>query len=143
MVEKIRPFIQYYRDQTNSFNPTAHNILENEIGLILPKYIERKEKRGIITLLISDLIGLAYECISGFLHHKKHKALCKAVKAIENKANIQHNKLMHLEDTMIMYGVYNAETLEKLVNTVHIMHNNITPNEKLFLGDFSSALCGV
>ena len=46
---------------------------------------------------------------------------------------------MHLEDTMVKYGVYNAETLEKLINTVHIMHNNTTPNEKLFAGDFSSA----
>ena len=31
---------------------------------------------------------------------------------MENKANIQHNKLMHLEDSMVMYGVYNTETLE-------------------------------
>ena len=61
------------------------------------------------------------------------------MKAIENKANVQHNKLTHLEDTMVAYGVYNAETLEKLVNTVHVMHNNTTPKEKLFTGDFSSA----
>ena len=46
---------------------------------------------------------------------------------------------MHLEDTMVMYRANNAETLEKLVNTVHIIHNNTTPNEKLFAGDFSSA----
>ena len=58
---------------------------------------------------------------------------------MDNKANIQHKKLMHLEDNMVTFGVYNAETLEKLVNTVHIMHNNTTPNEKLFAGDFSSA----
>ena len=25
---------------------------------------------------------------------------------------LQHNKLMHLEDSMVMYGIYNAETLE-------------------------------
>ena len=58
---------------------------------------------------------------------------------MESKANIQHNKLMYLEDTMSMYGVYNAETLEKLVHTVHVMHNNTTPNEKLFAGKFRSA----
>ena len=46
---------------------------------------------------------------------------------------------MHLEDTMVMNGVYNTEILEKLVSTVHIMHNNTTPKEKLFAGDFSSA----
>ena len=46
---------------------------------------------------------------------------------------------MHLEDTMVMYGIYNTETLEQLVNTVYIMHNNTNPNERLFTEDFSSA----
>ena len=32
--------------------------------------------------------------------------------------NMQRNKLMHLENTLIMYGIYNAETLEKLVTMV-------------------------
>ena len=31
----------------------------------------------------------------------------------------QRNKLMHLENLLIMYRVYNAETLSKLVKTVH------------------------
>ena len=112
--------------------------MNNEISLIL-LYTERKEKRGIITSLISGFICLAYEGISSFLHNRRHNALHKAVEAMETKANIQHNKLMHLEDTMAIYGVYNTETLEKLVNTVHIMHNNTTLNEKLITGDFFSA----
>ena len=33
---------------------------------------------------------------------------------MNNKANIQHNKLMKLDDTMLMYGIYNVETLEKI-----------------------------
>ena len=31
----------------------------------------------------------------------------------------QRNKLMNLENTLVMYGIYNAETLENLVKTVH------------------------
>ena len=42
---------------------------------------------------------------------------------MNDKANIQHNKLMNLGDTMLMYGIYNAETLEKLIKTVHGIHN--------------------
>ena len=38
---------------------------------------------------------------------------------METKVDIQHNRLIHLEDGMIMYGVYNDKTLEKLVKTVH------------------------
>ena len=90
-------------------------------------------------MIISGFIGLAYEGISSFLHHRRHKALHRAVKVMKNKVDIQCNKLMHLEDTMVMYGIYNAETLEMLVNTVHIMHNSTTPNEGLFAGDLSTA----
>ena len=37
---------------------------------------------------------------------------------MDNKANILCNKLMQLENSMLMYGIYNVETLEKLINTV-------------------------
>ena len=88
--------------------------MKNEIDLILPQFpTVRKDKRGIITSLISGFIGLTYVGISSFLHYRRHKSLHKAVKAMETKVNIQHNRLIHLEDSMVMYGVYNAETLEK------------------------------
>ena len=42
---------------------------------------------------------------------------------MENEVNLQCNRLIHLEDSMVMYGVYNAETLEKFITTIHNMHN--------------------
>ena len=39
---------------------------------------------------------------------------------------------MKLDDTMLMYGLYNAETLEKLIKTVHEIHNVTSSHEKLF-----------
>ena len=81
--------------------------------LILPQFPTRKEKRGIFTSLIAGFIGLAYEGISSFLH-KSHKALHKAVKAMETKTNMQQNKLMHLEDSVVKHGIYSTETLEKI-----------------------------
>ena len=56
----------------------------------------------------------------------------KAFVAKENKVNLQCNRIIHLENIMAMYGIYNSEALEKLINTVHIMHNTTTWNEKLF-----------
>ena len=56
----------------------------------------------------------------------------KAVVAMENKINLQHNKIIHLEDSMVMYSIYNSETLEKLITIVHKMHNYTALNEKLF-----------
>ena len=82
----------------------------------------------------SKVIGLAYEGISSFLHNKRHKALHKAVAVINKKTNIQHNRINHLEDTMIMYGVYNSDTLTDLIDKVHTMQNFTTWNEKTFTG---------
>ena len=39
---------------------------------------------------------------------------------------------------MVMYDIYNSETLEKLINIVHKMHNKTTWNEKLFPGKFNN-----
>ena len=44
---------------------------------------------------------------------------------------------MHLENSMLMYGVYNAETLEKLIKTVHNIDNTTTSHERLFVGQCS------
>ena len=135
--KKIEPFVLYYKRLIKSYNNMAHNILENEINLILPQ-IPKKQKHGIITTLVSSFIGLAYEGISSILHHKQNKALHKAVTAMDSKTTIQCNKLMQLENSMLMYGIYNAETLEKLINTVHNIHNTTSLHEKLFAEQQSS-----
>ena len=51
----------------------------------------------------------------------------------------QRNKLMHLENTLVMYGIYNAKTLENLVKTVHALHSRQTLYEGLFTGQTSAA----
>ena len=56
-----------------------------------------------------------------------------------NEADIQLNKLLKLDNTMLMYGIYNANTLEKLINTVQEIHN-ITSHEKLFAGEYNPAI---
>ena len=114
--------------------------MTNDIGKILPKLpTDCRHKRGAISASIlgsvaSSVIGLAYEGISSFLHHKRHKALHKAVAVMDKKTNIQHYRIHHLEDTMIMYGVYNSDTLTDLLDTVHGMQNFTTWNEKTFAG---------
>ena len=67
--KKIEPFVLYYHRLIKSCNNNTHNILKNEINLILPQ-IPMKLKHGIITTLVSSLIGLAYEGISSSLQHK-------------------------------------------------------------------------
>ena len=42
---------------------------------------------------------------------------------MNKRINIEQNRVFHLEDSMIMYGVYNVDTLEKLIQMVHKMNN--------------------
>ena len=109
------------------YNATVYNILTNKIRPLLPCI--SKQKCGIATTLISGFIGLAYEGISSFLQRKHENALQKAMIAMNNEVNFQHNKLLKLDNTMLMYGIYNAETLEKLINTVQDIHN-VTSSHK-------------
>ena len=136
--QKIAPYVKFYQKQIEYYNKTTYGILGKEIGLILPTYNNNKRnKRFIGTLLgslASGIISLAFEGISSFLHHKRHKALTKAVNVMKEKADLQHNRVYHLEDSMIMYGKYNSDMLMNLINTVHHMQNLTTWKEKMFVG---------
>ena len=83
---KIAPYIDYCKKQIDYFNPTAYEIITNELPLILPTF-----SKGIVTSLITGFISLAYEGISRFLHYKRQKALHKAVQVMENKVDLQCN----------------------------------------------------
>ena len=124
---KIKPFVSHYTNLIKSYNATIYNILENEIKPLLAQL--SRQKCGIITTLVSGFIGLAYEGISSFLQCKCENTLQKAVLAMNNQADIQYNKLMKLDNTMLMYGIYNAETLEKLINAVQEIHNVTSSHE--------------
>ena len=128
--------MDFYKMQTSACNKAACHILKSEVGLILPKFPEgRRTKRGIFSTIISGFVGFTFEGILSILHRALHKAVC----AMSSKADIQRNKLMHLEDTLVMYGVYNVETLEKLVKTVHALHSRQSTYESLFAGQMTKA----
>ena len=94
---KIAPYAQLYQRQIQYYNWTPHDTLANDIGKILPKFPTNKRQRcgAIITSVLgsvaSKVIGLAYEEISSFLHHKRNKALHKAVAVMNKEPNVQHN----------------------------------------------------
>ena len=136
--QRIVPYVRLYQKQVQYYNQTAYNILQNEINLILPTLNEPNRKKRFLSAVLSTVasknIGLAFEGISSSLHHKRHGALNKAIKQINERQNIEHNRIYHLEDTMIMYGKYNSDTLTNLIDMVHRMHNLTSLKERLFVG---------
>ena len=49
---------------------------------------------------------------------------------MQKKTELPHNKIHHLEDTMIMYIIYISDTLMELIETVHGIHNTTSWREK-------------
>ena len=94
---KIALYAQLYQRQIQYYNWTAYDTLTNDIGKILPKFLtDKRQKLGailasILGSVVSKVIGLAYEGISSFLHHKRHKALHNAVAVMNKRTDIQHN----------------------------------------------------
>ena len=132
---KLRPFMSLYKMQITAHNLTADKILKNKADLILPNFQpQRRNKRAIFGAIISGFLGLAFKGISSFLHHKRHRTLQKAVKMMSITMDAQRNKLMHLENLLIMYRVYNVKTLSKLVKTVQVLHSCQRLVEQLFAG---------
>ena len=116
--------------------------MQNDIGLILHNFSNRKRRflSTILGTVATKVIGLAFEGISSFLHHERHKALQKAVNTLNSGANIDHNGVYHLKDTMIMYSKYSSDTLMELVNMVHQMQNVTTWKEKIFVSKMNDWL---
>ena len=103
----------------------------------MPSFNNRKKSflTTILDTIASKVIGLTFEGILSFLHHKRDKALQKAVNIINSRSEINHNRVYHLEDTMIMYYKYNSDTLMELVKTVHQMQNVTTWKGKIFVSE--------
>ena len=69
-----------------------------------------------------------------------YSILQKAMISMNSKAQFQCNKLLKLDNTMLMYRINNAEILEKLINTVKELHNITSLHEKSFAGDHNPSL---
>ena len=85
-----------YKHQVEYYEKTVYDILEKDIGLILPRFEDREtnvnqkcQKRQIISALISGFIGLAFEGISSFLQHKQEKTLQQAMHTMNKRVNIE------------------------------------------------------
>ena len=79
---------------------------------------------------------MAYEGISGYLHNERQKALQRVFIGMElwnNYRLIWKEKKIHLKYSMVMYGIYNSETIERLINMIQHMHNKTIWNENLFV----------
>ena len=95
--KNIIPYMYLYKHQVEYYEKTVYDILEKDIGLILPRFEDREMnvnqkclKRPVTSALISGFIGLAFE--GSFLQHKWEKALQQAMHTMNKRVNIEWNR---------------------------------------------------
>ena len=102
----------------------------------------KRKRRGLQVFLsaLPVLITLTVESISSFLKHKQERQITDAVKTMRQDQSITANRLQQNSNDFLMYGRYNVETLDKIIETVNALHAKQTELEKVFAStDFSQA----
>ena len=92
-------------------------------------------RQGLGTLAISavtGLITLAVESLGSYLRNKQEKQINDAVLAMREDNTAVQNTLQQYSNDFLMYGRYNVETLEKVIQTVNSLHHRQTQLEEVF-----------
>ena len=93
-------------------------------------------RRGLGTLVISavtGLITLAVESLGSYLRNKQEKQINDVVLAMGEDNTAVQNTLQQYSNDFLMYGHYNVETLEKVIQTVNSLHHRQTQLEEVFV----------
>ena len=136
---KATPYMQHLRKKEKYFVDQLHGLLENDLYSILPQLRHGSQavcpRRGLGTLVISavtGLITLAVESLGSYLHNKQEKWINDAVLAMREDNTAVQNMLQQYSNDFLMYGLYNVETLEKVIQTVNSFHHRQTQLEEVF-----------
>ena len=89
-----------------------------------PSKVDRS-RRGLGSLILTaipGLITLAVESVSSWIKGKQQRRIDEAVTAMRRETQAEKNKLSQYSNDFMMYGKYNVETLQNVIDTVNGMH---------------------
>ena len=84
-----------------------------------------RTRRGIGALILSvipGLITLAVESVGSWIKGKQQKRVDEAVSTMRAESQVDRNKLRQYSNDFLMYGKYNVDTLQNVIDTVNAMH---------------------
>ena len=125
--------VKHFVKKHQFYNNSIHQLIEREIPTILPKLEnQHRYKRSVIVPIISGIFGLAHETLSYFLKCKRDNALKKAYEKLQSNQNLVKNQWNQCNKDMLMYGQYNLDTIEHIIDTTNDLHNGTVKVENLF-----------
>ena len=85
-----------------------------------------REKRGIgaiFSSVLPGLITLAVESLTSWIKCKQQNRINKAVDKMRKTESDVKNTLTQYQDDFLMYGKYNVESLNKVIDTLNLLHD--------------------
>ena len=133
-------YMEHLKKKEEYYLGRLHDLLELELYAALPELrqsadLQKKRKRrglGIFLSALPGLITLAVESISSFLKSKQERHITDAVKTMRQDQGSLENRLQQYSNDFLMYGRYNVESLDKIIDTVNSLHAKQTELEKFF-----------
>ena len=123
------PYIEYLKEQEKYYIDRVHELLCDDLYAVLPELkptsSPHRTRRGIGALILSaipGLITLAVESVGSWIKGKQQKRVDEAVSAMKAESQVDRNKLRQYSSDFLMYGKYNVEMLQNVIDTVNAMH---------------------
>ena len=131
------PYIEYLQQQEKYFIDKVHEHLCDDLYSALPELKPTsgplRNRRGIGNLILSmipGLITLAVESVSSWIKDKQQRRVDEAVSTMRVESQVNRNKLQQYSNDFLMYGKYNVDTVQNVIDTVNAMHRRQTELEK-------------
>ena len=120
----------------NSSNLDMGTGSKDEFSNTSSTFYPYRGKRGFAALVpaLAGLATIAVESIGAFLQKKRNKALEQGLTAIKTDQDLAWNSIKQLEDDFLLYGKYNLDSLEKIINTVNHLGDRVHQMESLLMG---------
>ena len=123
-------------------HPGKRKVLQNELKQLLDEDISHaipalgsavKTKRFAAALIptIADLVTLAVESVSGYLQNKRNRNIAAAVNALSRENGHIKNQLNRNKEDLLLYGEFNMNSTEELVETLQEMYSRQTLVEEV------------
>ena len=123
------PYMEYLKQQEKYYIEKVHELLCDDLYSALPELKlvpgPLRKRRGLGALILSaipGLITLAVESVSSWIKGKQQKRVDEAVSAIIAESQVKRNKLRQYSNDFLMYGKYNVDTWQNVIDTVNAMH---------------------
>ena len=121
---ELHPEYEVQSDKSNE-SPSSSPDDERELN---------RERRGIgeiFSSVLPGLITLAVESLTSWIKGKQQNRIHQAVdKMRKTESDVKNTLTQHQED-FLMYGKYNVESLNKVIDTLNLLHDKQTELEKL------------